>query len=480
MSRGEPPSRVDFRPVASSVDQLEDNKVKITVEVDESDVDEAIDAAFKKISKDVSLPGFRPGRVPRKVLEAKFGQEYARSEALNELIGQNYRNAVIAHEVDAIAQPEVNITEGEESGPLCFEAVVATRPSVSLEGYNELTITLPPLEATKEEIDNQIDNLREQAAEREEVDRPAIMADFVTMDLSGSQDGEPEESLTADDFTYEIGSGFIVDSIDENLLGTKVGEIVEFEGDHPNEEGAVLSFRALIKKIEEKKLPELTDEFVAEMTEFETVDLLTEDTENRITESKRIQASNLLIEQIGSELAELVSEDPPETLINDQVQQQLQEMAMRMAQQGMQFDQFLEATGQDIEALAENMKEPAARVVKIDLALRAVAAAQNILVEQSDIDKEISQMAEYYNQEETQLIEIFQENGQMLTLKADLMKQKAMKYLEENVEIVDPDGNPIEREAFLLPENQDKEENLSENIEEESTTNDAEEEEPSE
>ena len=480
MSRGEPPSRVDFRPVASSVDQLEDNKVKITVEVDESDVDEAIDAAFKKISKDVSLPGFRPGRVPRKVLEAKFGQEYARSEALNELIGQNYRNAVIVHEVDAIAQPEVNITEGEESGPLCFEAVVATRPSVSLEGYNELTITLPPLEATKEEIDNQIDNLREQAAEREEVDRPAIMADFVTIDLSGSQDGEPEESLTADDFTYEIGSGFIVDSIDENLLGTKVGEIVEFKGDHPNEEGAVLSFRALIKKIEEKKLPELTDEFVAEMTEFETVDLLTEDTENRITESKRIQASNLLIEQIGSELAELVSEDPPETLINDQVQQQLQEMAMRMAQQGMQFEQFLEATGQDIEALAENMKEPAARVVKIDLALRAVAAAQNILVEQSDIDKEISQMAEYYNQEETQLVEIFQENGQMLTLKADLMKQKAMKYLEENVEIVDPDGNPIEREAFLLPENQDKEENLSENIEEESTTNDAEEEEPSE
>ena len=480
MSRGEPPSRVDFRPVASSVDQLEDNKVKITVEVDESDVDEAIDAAFKKISKDVSLPGFRPGRVPRKVLEAKFGQEYARSEALNELIGQNYRNAVIAHEVDAIAQPEVNITEGEESGPLCFEAVVATRPSVSLEGYNELTITLPPLEATKEEIDNQIDNLREQAAEREEVDRPAIMADFVTIDLSGSQDGEPEESLTAEDFTYEIGSGFIVDSIDENLLGTKVGEIVEFEGDHPNEEGAVLSFRALIKKIEEKKLPELTDEFVAEMTEFETVDLLTEDTENRITESKRIQASNLLIEQIGSELAELVSEDPPETLINDQVQQQLQEMAMRMAQQGMQFEQFLEATGQDIEALAENMKEPAARVVKIDLALRAVAAAQNILVEQSDIDKEISQMAEYYNQEEAQLLEIFQENGQMLTLKADLMKQKAMKYLEENVEIVDPDGNPIEREAFLLPENQDKEENLSENIEEESTTNDAEEEEPSE
>tara|TARA_B100000131_G_scaffold53333_1_gene48139 strand:+ start:571 stop:1971 length:1401 start_codon:yes stop_codon:yes gene_type:complete len=466
--------------VASSVDQLEDNKVKITVEVDESDVDEAIDAAFKKISKDVSLPGFRPGRVPRKVLEAKFGQEYARSEALNELIGQNYRNAVIAHEVDAIAQPEVNITEGEESGPLCFEAVVATRPSVSLEGYNELTITLPPLEATKEEIDSQIDNLREQAAEREEVDRPVIMADFVTMDLSGSQDGEPEESLTADDFTYEIGSGFIVDSINENLLGTKVGEIVEFEGDHPNEEGSVLSFRALIKKIEEKKLPELTDEFVAEMTEFETVDLLTEDTENRITESKRIQASNLLIEQIGSELAELVSEDPPETLVNDQVQQQLQEMAMRMAQQGMQFEQFLEATGQDIEALAENMKEPAARVVKIDLALRAVAAAQNILVEQSDIDKEISQMAEYYNQEETQLVEIFQENGQMLTLKADLMKQKAMKYLEENVEIVDPDGNPIEREAFLLPENQDKEENLSENIEEESTTNDAEEEEPSE
>ena len=473
-------SPVDFRPVASSVDQLEDNKVKITVEVDESEVDEAIDLAFKKISKDVSLPGFRPGRVPRKVLEAKFGQDYARSEALNEVVGRNYRSAVISHEVDTIEQPEVTIIEGEESGPLCFEAVVATRPSVEVEGYKDLTITLPPLGATEDEINSQIDSLREQAAEREDVGRPATTGDFVTMDLSGSQDGEPEESLTADDFTYEIGSGFIVESINEGLLGTKVGEVIEFEGDHPNEEGAVLSFRALVKKVEEKKLPDLTDEFVAEMTEFETVDLLTEDTRNRIEEAKKQQSANLLIEEIGSELAELVVEDPPETLIQEQIQQQLQEMAMRMAQQGMQFEQFLAATGQDIEALAENMKDPASKVVKIDLALRAVAGAENISVEQLDIDSEMSNLAEHFNQQEDQLVEIFHENGQMLTLKADLLKQKAMKYLQENVEIIDPDGNPIEREAFLFLENQDKEENISENVDEESTTIDTEEEEQSE
>ena len=466
--------------MASSVDQLEDNKVKVTVEVDELEVDEAVDSAFKKISKDVSLPGFRPGRVPRKVLEAKFGQEYARSEALNELIGKNYRSAVIKHEIDTIAQPEVTITKGEESGPLCFEAEVAVRPSITVTGYNNLAVTLPTLDATEDEINSQIDSLREQAAEREEVNRPTISGDFVTMDLSGSQDGEAEESLTAEDFTYEIGTGFIVDTIDESLLGTKSGDIVEFEGEHPNGEGAVLAFRALVKKIEEKKLPELTDEFISEMTEFESVDLLTEDTKNRIEENKKLQASNMLIEQIGSELAELVVEDPPETLVQEQVQQQLQEMAMRMAQQGMQFEQFLEATGQDIETLAENMKDPAVKVVKVDLALRAVAHAENISVEQSDIDQEIRNLAEHFEQEEEQLLEIFQENGQMLTLKADLMKQKAMKYLEENVEIADTEGNPIERETFLLPENPDKEENMSENVVEESTTDNTEEEEQSE
>ena len=155
-------------------------------------------------------------------------------------------------------------------------------------------------------------------------------------------------------------------------------------------------------------------------------------------------------------------------------------MAMRMAQQGMQFEQFLAVTGQDIEALAENMKEPASKVVKIDLALRAVASAENISVEQVDVDSEMRDLAEHFNQQEDQLVEIFRENGQMLTLKADLLKQKAMKYLQENVEIIDPDGNPIEREAFLFLENQDKEENMSENVEEESTTIDSEEEEQSE
>ena len=462
--------------MGTSVDELEDSKVKITVEVDESTVDEAIDVAFKKIAKDIKLPGFRPGRVPRKVLEAKFGQDYARSEALNELVGANYRSAVISHEVDTIDQPEVTITAGEESGPLSFEAVVAVRPEIQISGYKELTVTIPPLEATKEEIDGQIDTLREQASERNDVSRPVISGDYVTIDLSGSQDGEPEESLTAEDFTYEVGSGFVVETIDESLLGAKIGEIVEFEGDHPNEEGAILSFRALIKQIEEKTLPELTDAFIAELTEFETVALLTEDTKIRIEESKKLQASNLLIEQIGTELAELTAEDPPETLVQEQIQQQLQEMAMRMAQQGMQFEQFLEATGQDIDSLAENMKEPAERVVKIDLALRAVAKAEGITVEESDVNEEITKLAEHFNQKEEQLMEIFLENGQMLTLKADLLKQKAMKYLEENVEIVDTEGKEIERELFLFPENPDKQENISENVEEEAITDDIEEE----
>ncbi|MDG1844942.1 MAG: trigger factor [Acidimicrobiales bacterium] len=451
----------------SSIDQLKDNKVKLTIEVDEIEVDGAIDLAFKKISKEVKLPGFRPGRVPRKVLEAKFGQEYARSEALNELIGEKYRTAVISLEVDAISQPEITITTGEESGPVSFEAIIEIRPEIEISGYKAMSVTVPGFEATEEEINGQVDSLREQAADRNEVERPAITGDYVTVDLSGSQDGEPEESLTTEDFTYEIGSGFIVETIDENLLGTKVGEIVEFEGAHPSEEGSILSFKALVKKIEEKTLPELTDTFVSEMTEFETVEILINDTKDRIEETKRSQASNILVEQIGTELGNLVSDEPPEALVQEQIQQQLQDMAMRMGQQGMQFDQFLEATGQSIEALAENMKEPASQVVKIDLALRAVAAAEGIAVEETDIEDEIKVMAEHFNQDPENIEEIFRENGQMLTLKADLLKQQAMRFLEENVEILDPEGNKIPHDAFLLPENTDKPSNISENEDEE-------------
>ena len=187
----------------SSIENLDDSKVKVTIEVSEDQIEDAIDDAFKKIAQEVKMPGFRKGKAPRKVLEAKFGKEYARSEALNEIIGDVYFQAVNEHELDVIAQPEVEILDGQETGPVSFEATVEVRPEITISGYKELQIEIPSITVTEEEIQESINRLREQASERIEVQRAATHGDFVTMNLSGSINGEPEESLTAEGFTFE-------------------------------------------------------------------------------------------------------------------------------------------------------------------------------------------------------------------------------------------------------------------------------------
>ena len=492
---------VDFRPVKSSVENLEDSKVKISIDVSEDEIEVAIDDAFKKIAKEVKIPGFRQGKAPRKVLEAKFGNEYARSEALNEIISDVYFQAINQHEVDVIAQPEIEIINGQDTGPILFEATVEIRPLITVDGYKNIEIEVPSISVTDEEINDSIDRLREQAAERVEVSRAVATGDLVTMNLTGSLNGEPEESLTAEGFTFEVGSSFIVETINEALIGSKIGEIAKFEGQHPNEEDSQLSFTALVKKIEEKKLPELTDELVDELTEFSTIESLISDTHERIEEMKRSQTPSILSTKLAEALAGLVVDEPPEALIQEQVQRQIQDMAIRMAQQGMQFDQFLEATGQSVEDLVENLREPAEQTVKTDLALRAIAVEENMEVSEAEIDNEIEEIAKQYSwraaieanevdleteltseqideliaprleQEKEKVVHSMHEHGQLRILKADLLKQKALEFIEKSVKIVDEEGNEMNRDDLLLPKNTDKDAELSETIDGTDTNN---------
>ncbi len=435
----------------SSVTTLEENKVKVVVEVDEAEIDKAIDEAFRKIAKEVRLPGFRPGKAPRKVLEARLGKDYARGEALNDAIPEYYRKAIIEHDVDVIAPPDLDLTSGQEGGPVAFEAIVAVRPSVSIAGYKGLRIEIAAPDATDEEINEQIDALRAQAAAREAVDRPAADGDFVTMDIVGSEDGEPVEGLTADDYTYEVGSGFIIDAMDEHLRGASVGDVIEFDGPHPGDDEVTLSFRVVVKVVEEKVLPDLDDAFVAEVSEFDTVDALVADTRGRIERMKRSAGRNAIPDKAAEALAELVTIEIPESLVDDQVQRQLQDLAMRMASQGIQFEQFLQMTGQDISSIMESMREPALRAAKVDLALRAVIAAEEMALTDDELQAELDAMAPEFGQSGAQLRSALEENGQVSSMRIDLLKQRAMDILVESVTIVDFDGAPIDRADLEEP-----------------------------
>src|SRR5579872_6506609 len=224
------------------VEPLEGNKVKLSVEVDEAEFEKAIDAAFRKIAREVRVPGFRPGKAPRRILEARLGKEAGRAEALRDALPGYYSQALREHEVDAIAPPEIDITAGEESGSVAFDAVVEVRPQLKLAGYQGLRVEIPSPAVTGEEVDAQIDRLRANFGELKSVDRPARDGDHLTIDLKGARDGEEVAGLTTDDFLYELGSATVIPELDDQLQGAKVGDILSFEADL----GGKVDFKVLV------------------------------------------------------------------------------------------------------------------------------------------------------------------------------------------------------------------------------------------
>ena len=449
----------------TSVEPLEGNKVKVSVEVDEQEFDKAIDAAFKKLSREVRIPGFRPGKAPRRVLEARLGTEVGRSQALNDSIPEFYADAVKEHEVDVIAAPELELTGGEESGPVAFEAVVEVRPVVQVPGYGSLRVTIDSIEPDEDEIAAQLERLRTQFGELTEVERPAADGDFVTIDIAGSQDGEPIAQLTAEDYLYEVGSGAILPEVDEQLVGATAGATLEFDAafpgaaaaaddedddDEDEDEKPSLQFVVTVKDVKERVLPDLDDAFASDASEFETLDELTEDLRNRSVAVKKVQAQMALREKTGEVLAELVEDEIPDPLIAQEMQQRLQDLSMRLEAQGMNLDTWIAMSGKEPDEVVADLRETATTAVKVDLALRAVAEAEGIECTDEDLEREYAQVAERLNLKAKEVRRQFERAEQVPAVRSDVKKRKAFDWLLERVEIVDEDGTTIDRAALEL------------------------------
>ena len=429
------------------VEPLEGNKVKLSVEVDEAEFEKAIDAAFRKIAREVRIPGFRPGKAPRRILEARLGKESGRTEALREALPDYYSRAIRENEVDAIAPPEIDITSGEKEGPVAFDAVVEIRPRLHLAGYQGLRVEVPSPEVTEEEINAQIDRLRANFGELRTVDRPARDGDHLTIDLRGTRNGEEVSGLTTDDFLYELGSNSVLPELDEQLLGSKVGDIFEFDADLPD---GKVHFKVLVKDVKEKILPEVTDEWASEASEFDTVEELRDDITKRIGLVKKVQSTLSLRNAAVDALVELVDVDAPGPLVDAEVQRRVHDLEHRLQAQNMGVAEYLEATGQTPEQVVDSMREGAAQGVKADLALRAIADQEELEPTDEDIEAEIERLASAYGMKPTELRRNLDRAEQMPAVRSDWKKSKALEWLLERVEIVDPEGRPIDR-ALLEP-----------------------------
>ena len=431
----------------------EGNKVRLSVEIDEAEIDKALDEVMRRLSREVRVPGFRPGKVPRRVIEARMGGASAlRGEALREALPDFYAQAVSDTEVDPIDQPEIDITSGDESGPVSFDAVVLVRPTVSIPGYQGLVVSLPSLEVTDEEVTAQIDRLRATSGELVEVSRPAQDKDQLTIDIHGTRnqgDDGDDSDLDAEDFLYEVGSGTVVPELDDQLRGAKTGDILSFDATLEGLDQTV-TFRVLVKDVKELVLPEVTDEWAAEASEFETAEALTADVTERLRQRHIVQAQMALQQKTAEALVELVTEDIPEQLVLEELRERIHDLNHRLDSQGMSLGQFLGATGRSEQEFLDELRVGALQSVKVDLALRALVEAEEIEVSDDELDEELAAMGERLEMNADEVREQLERAGRLPAVRSDRRKAKAMRWLVDNVDLVDEEGNPVSRDDLLV------------------------------
>ena len=437
-------------PVEDSPEDVSVKKlVKLSVTIDEAEFDRDIDAAFRTIAKEVKLPGFRPGKVPRKVLEARIGLAAAREQALRDAVPQYLATAVRDHDIDLIASPDIEFTGGQESGPVSFDATCEVRPEITVPGYGGLRVELPSPTATEDDIDQAVETELRRQGSLVDVDRSVQSGDQVTINLAGSRDGEPVAGLNTEDWLYQVGSGWVAEGFDGELLGAKVGDELTFTAT-PNGTNEPADFVVNISKIQETLLPELTDEWVSEnLGEFETVEEWRASLAERIGTGKLNQTRNQFIERTTSALSELVDIEAPESMVQADLQGRVQNAVQQFQSQGISIDQWLQVTGQDAATFIEGLKVQSRKAVKVDLALRAVGVAEGLEVTDDEITAEFERIAIQVRQKPAQVRKAYEQNDAVTDLVAQMRKTKALDWLLEHIEIVDPEGNPIDRALVI-------------------------------
>jgi trigger factor len=437
----------------TTVEALEGNKVRLKVAVPASEFEAAIDAAFRKLAREVRIPGFRPGKAPRRLLEAHFGPEIAREQALRDSVPEYYTKAVAAEDLDTIAPPELEITSGQESGDVEFDAVVEVRPQVEIEGYDSLQITIEDPSVEEAEINVQVDNLRERFADLEESTAPLGKGDYAQLNIKGYIHDEEVPGLTVSDFLYEVGSELVVPKLDEELEGKRPGDVLKFNDVLParwgERAGQEVAFNVMVKETKRKVLPEADDEWAREASEFDTIEELRADIRKRMENVRRIQAHFTVRDKVLQAVGAKVAIEIPEPLIQQEMEHRLHNLLHRLEEQGASVEQYLMATGLTQDQLIADVRLEATKAVKADLALRAVVTAEEIVASDEEVDAEIARLAERTGRKPAQLRKEIERGQGLQAVRSELSRGKALQFLVDHATVVDEEGKPLD---ISLPE----------------------------
>ncbi|CAH2716293.1 Trigger factor [Neobacillus rhizosphaerae] len=418
-------------------EKLEGNRGVLTVEVSADQVSKGLDEAFQKVVKQVSVPGFRKGKMPRGMFEKRFGVESLYQDALDILLPEAYGNAIDEAGIEPIDRPDIDIEQMEKGKDLIFKATVQVKPEVKLGEYKGLEVEDLDTTVTDEDVANELKTLQERQAElvvKEE--GTAVNGDTVVLDFEGFVDGEAFEGGKAENHSLELGSGSFIPGFEEQLVGLAAGESKDVEVTFPEEyhaaelAGKLAVFKVTVHEIKGKELPEIDDEFAKDVDdEVETLDALKEKIKTRLEDSKKHEAEHHLRDTVVETAAANAEVEVPEVMVDTEVNRMLQEFEQRLQMQGMNLELYFQFSGQDENALRGQMKEEAQNRVKMNLTLEAIAKAENLEITDEEVNVELEKMAGMYNMT---VDSIKQALGGLEGIKADLLLKKAVDFLVEN------------------------------------------------
>jgi trigger factor len=437
--------------VKSTVEQLSPTRVRINVEVPFTELQPDFDRAYKELAKQVRLPGFRPGKAPAKLLEARVGREAMLDQVVNEALPSRYGQAVTESDVRPLGQPEIQVTKKEYGQELVFTAEVDVRPEITLPDLSALKITVDPIKVSDEDVDAELQSLRARFGTLTGVERPAATGDFVSIDLSANIDGEDVPEASTKGLSHEVGSGQLIDGVDDAIVGLSAGESRTFTttmaaGPHAGKEAEVT---VTVGSVKERELPEPDDEFAQLASEFDTIDELRASLADQVSGAKRVQQAEDIRVAALDALREQVDMPLPEAIVQAQVDNTVHNALHGLDHDEAKFAEALEKQGSSREEFDANTRSNAEKAIKTQLLLDALGDDLDIQVSQQDLTERLVLSSQQYGIEPQQLLAYLQQNDQLPAMFADVRRGLTIAAAVEAATVTDTDGNVVDTEEFF-------------------------------
>ncbi|MBS3897977.1 MAG: trigger factor [Dethiobacter sp.] len=424
------------------LEKIDGGKISLEIEVAEKMLEDALGQAYKKVVKNVNLPGFRKGKVPRPILESHFGSEVLYEEALEILVPDAYEKAVEETSIEPVAPPEIDLLQMEKGKPLIFKAIVEVKPEIELPEYRGVQIDREVREITGTDVANRLAQMQKQHVKLHVLaDAPLASGDVALLDFTGYVDGVPFDGGSAENYTLEVGSGSFIPGFEEQMVGMNIGEekdiAVSFPEEYHNEDlaGKPAIFKIKLNEIKRKELPELNDDFAAEVSEFATLAELKDDILNKLKEAEEKKSSNEVAKRVVETLAESIDVLLPAALVDREVDRMISEMENFMKMQGLNLEKFLSLTQQSVDGLRLDKRLEAEKRVRADLLLDAIVKKEGIEATDEEVKERIGKMAESYGQPVEVIEEYFAAPGQAEALFQEIKVRKAIDFLVAEAKI---------------------------------------------